>query len=294
MIQLTPRSPRNVETRRSVLEAPAPVEASPVRWLHWGDSTGRINQPWMPHPPQERREPTPKHAEFLRQADPVLARLIRRPARLSGRGRGWTSFLPSTPSRHSSSRLRASSSPSASTRAIISRLQEHFGGHMPSPAELLAADPKVLRESGFSARKGDTLRALAQRFVDGRLSEQSLLGHDGPRDRSRPDRRPRDRAVDGTRLPAGRPQPTRRVPLRRPGASAHDPARVRDSTTCRPTRSWSSSRIAGGRTGAWPSAICSRRNTEDRSKRRLGIAWVSQVSDRVCGRWSRKRAQRPA
>src|SRR5580700_5025547 len=45
---------------------------------------------------------------------------------------------------------------------------------MPSPAELLAADPKLLRESGFSARKGDTLRALAQRFVDGRLSEEAF------------------------------------------------------------------------------------------------------------------------
>src|SRR6202040_3488944 len=44
------------------------------------------------------------------------------------------------------------------------------------PAELLSADPKVLRESGFSARKGDTLRALAQRFVDGRLSEKLFPG----------------------------------------------------------------------------------------------------------------------
>jgi len=62
----------------------------------------------------------------------------------------------------------------ASTRAIISHLQEHFGGHMPSPDELLAADPKVLRESGFSTRKGETLRALAERFVDGRLSEKAF------------------------------------------------------------------------------------------------------------------------
>ena len=58
----------------------------------------------------------------------------------------------------------------ASTRAIISHLEDRFGGHMPSAAELLAADPKVLRESGFSVRKGQTLRALAERFVDGRLS----------------------------------------------------------------------------------------------------------------------------
>src|SRR5439155_19581932 len=41
-------------------------------------------------------------------------------------------------------------------------------------AELLAADPRVLRASGFSARKGETLRALAERFVDGRLSGELL------------------------------------------------------------------------------------------------------------------------
>src|SRR4029077_8411658 len=34
--------------------------------------------------------------------------------------------------------------------------------------------PQVLRESGFSARKGQTLRALAERVVDGRLSEKAL------------------------------------------------------------------------------------------------------------------------
>ena len=45
---------------------------------------------------------------------------------------------------------------------------------MPSPAELVAADPQVLRDSGFSARKGQTLRALAERFVDGRLSDKAL------------------------------------------------------------------------------------------------------------------------
>ena len=40
--------------------------------------------------------------------------------------------------------------------------------------ELLAADPQVLRASGLSARKGATLRALAERFVDGRLSGEAL------------------------------------------------------------------------------------------------------------------------
>jgi DNA-3-methyladenine glycosylase II len=56
----------------------------------------------------------------------------------------------------------------------VSRLQERFGGRMPSPAEVLAADPEVLRASGLSYRKGATLQALAERFVDGRLSDAGL------------------------------------------------------------------------------------------------------------------------
>ena len=62
----------------------------------------------------------------------------------------------------------------SSTRAIISHLEDRFGGHLPSPTELLAADPQVLRDSGFSVRKGATLRALAERFADGRLSDEAL------------------------------------------------------------------------------------------------------------------------
>jgi len=57
---------------------------------------------------------------------------------------------------------------------IVSRVQERFGGRMPSPRELLAADPMELRASGMSNRKAATLRALAERFLDGRLDEESL------------------------------------------------------------------------------------------------------------------------
>jgi DNA-3-methyladenine glycosylase II len=64
----------------------------------------------------------------------------------------------------------------AATRAILSRVVERFGGRLPSPAELLAADPGVLRNTGMSARKGATLRAIAERFVDGRLSDELLAG----------------------------------------------------------------------------------------------------------------------
>jgi DNA-3-methyladenine glycosylase II len=60
------------------------------------------------------------------------------------------------------------------TSAILSRLEAHFGGRLPSAAELLATDPQVLRESGLSLRKGATLRALAERFVDGRLRDEAF------------------------------------------------------------------------------------------------------------------------
>jgi 3-methyladenine DNA glycosylase/8-oxoguanine DNA glycosylase len=62
----------------------------------------------------------------------------------------------------------------AATRAILSRLVEKFGGRLPSPAEFLGADAQVLRSSGMSARKVATLRAIAERFADGRLSEEVL------------------------------------------------------------------------------------------------------------------------
>jgi DNA-3-methyladenine glycosylase II len=64
----------------------------------------------------------------------------------------------------------------AATRTIVSRIEAQFGGRLPAPAELLEADPQALRAAGLSARKGATIRALAERFVDGRLSEAALAG----------------------------------------------------------------------------------------------------------------------
>ena len=117
----------------------------------------------------------PDAREFLRNADPVLARLIE--ARPDFRPRAWMDELPPLDAFGTLIFQVAGQQLSVpSTRAIISHLKERFDGHMPSPAELLAAEPTVLRESGFSARKGDTLRALAQRFVDGRLNEKAFSG----------------------------------------------------------------------------------------------------------------------
>jgi DNA-3-methyladenine glycosylase II len=114
-----------------------------------------------------------KAREYLRKADPVLARLI--DARPAFRPRAWLDQLPPLDAFGTLIFQVAGQQLSvAATRTIVSRLQDRFGGHLPSPAELLAADPGVLRESGLSYRKGATIRALAERFADGRLSDDAL------------------------------------------------------------------------------------------------------------------------
>jgi DNA-3-methyladenine glycosylase II len=114
-----------------------------------------------------------KAKAFLREVDPVLARLI--DARPDFRPRAWMDDLPPLDAFGALIFQVAGQQLSVSaTRAIVSRIEQRFGGHLPSPAELLGADPKVLRESGLSTRKGETLRALAERFADGRLSDAAL------------------------------------------------------------------------------------------------------------------------
>ncbi len=111
--------------------------------------------------------------EFLRAADPVMAGLI--DARPDFRPRAWMDELPPLDAFGTLIFQVAGQQLSvAATRTIVSRLQERFGGHLPSPAELLASDPQVIRDAGLSWRKGATLRAIAERFVDGRLSDDAL------------------------------------------------------------------------------------------------------------------------
>lgn len=62
----------------------------------------------------------------------------------------------------------------AATRALLGRLMDRFGGQLPTPERLLAADPEEVRAAGLSHRKVQTLRELAERFVDGRLSVAEL------------------------------------------------------------------------------------------------------------------------
>jgi DNA-3-methyladenine glycosylase II len=115
----------------------------------------------------------PRGRAFLRNADPVLGRII--DAHPDFRPRAWLDELPPLDAFATLIFQVAGQQLSVrATRAIVSRIAEHFAGQLPTAAELLAADPHILRASGLSARKSETLRALAQRFVDGRLSEEAL------------------------------------------------------------------------------------------------------------------------
>jgi DNA-3-methyladenine glycosylase II len=117
----------------------------------------------------------PEAREFLRNADPVLAQLI--DARPDFRPRAWMDELPPLDAFATLIfQVVGQQLSVAATRTIVSRIEERFGGRLPTPAELLAADPQVLRSAGLSTRKGATLRALAERFVDGRLSDEGLAG----------------------------------------------------------------------------------------------------------------------
>jgi DNA-3-methyladenine glycosylase II len=112
---------------------------------------------------------------YLRNADPVLARLIDdRPA---FDPRAWLAQLP--PMDLYGALLfqvvgQQLSVPA--TRRILARIEALFGGHLPSPTELLGADPGRLREAGLSWRKVSTLRDLAERLSDGRLNTEVLSG----------------------------------------------------------------------------------------------------------------------
>lgn len=115
----------------------------------------------------------PKAREFLRRADPVLRKLI--DGRPDFHPRAWLDELPPLDAFGTLIFQVVGQQLSVrATRTIVSRLQDRFGGRMPSPQEVLAVDPHELRASGMSNRKAATLRELAQRFMDGRLDDKTL------------------------------------------------------------------------------------------------------------------------
>ncbi len=107
--------------------------------------------------------------EHLRAADPLMADLIERFGRpddvRAARGR--------RPGDAYGALVRAIVGQQLSTKAarsIFDRLVEHFGGHTPTPGQLLAADPEEMRAAaGLSRAKVSFLRDLAEHVEDGEL-----------------------------------------------------------------------------------------------------------------------------
>lgn len=122
-----------------------------------------------------RRSSLDAGREHLRRADPVIAALIDAAPDLEPRD--WLAGLPPMDAFGALLfQVVGQQISVAATRAILARITLLFGGRLPSAEQLLAVAPQKLRTAGLSARKVATLRELAERFADGRLSDQSLAG----------------------------------------------------------------------------------------------------------------------
>jgi DNA-3-methyladenine glycosylase II len=109
----------------------------------------------------------------LREADPVLARLIDEQPDFDPRA--WMTQLPAMDLYGALLfQVTGQQLSVAATRHTLARIEDLFGGRLPAPAELLAVDPGQLRGAGLSWRKISTLRDLAGRLTDGRLNQDAL------------------------------------------------------------------------------------------------------------------------
>jgi DNA-3-methyladenine glycosylase II len=110
---------------------------------------------------------------YLRSADPVLAGVI--DAHADFDPRGWLRELPAMDSFGTLIFMVTGQQLSVrSATRILGRIQDLFGGRLPTPAALLAADPGELHKTGLSQRKVATLRAVAGEFADGSVSDDEL------------------------------------------------------------------------------------------------------------------------
>jgi DNA-3-methyladenine glycosylase II len=108
----------------------------------------------------------------LREADPVMARLVddhatavRRDLKREPTGDAYGALLRSIVGQQLSTKAAAS---------IYARLIDIFGGHAPTPKQLLKADPEKIRSAGLSRPKVAYLRDLAQHVEDGALELDRL------------------------------------------------------------------------------------------------------------------------
>jgi DNA-3-methyladenine glycosylase II len=130
----------------------------------------------MPRPSAgSRRTPvkaTPKAVAALREADPVMAGLIERHSDVVRRD-----LKRERPGDPYGTLVRSIVGQQLSTKAaatIYGRVLERFGGHTPTPKQLLKADPDAMRAAGLSRAKVAYLRDLAQHVEDGALELELL------------------------------------------------------------------------------------------------------------------------
>ncbi|MBI2690939.1 MAG: DNA-3-methyladenine glycosylase 2 family protein [Solirubrobacterales bacterium] len=109
----------------------------------------------------------------LKRSDPVLAALIARTP---------DTHLDNThaerPDDHYGSLLRTITGQQLSVRAaakIYQRVLDYFGGEVPTPQQILDADPEALKVAGgLSRAKTNYLRSLAEHVINGELELHKL------------------------------------------------------------------------------------------------------------------------
>jgi len=111
--------------------------------------------------------------EHLAASDPVMARLIDHLGKLSiaTRRRGQ----PKEDAYGTLLRAIVGQQVSAKAAfAIYTRVRDLFGGRPPTPEEVLATDPDILRGAGLSGRKVEYIRDLARHVAEGELDLDRL------------------------------------------------------------------------------------------------------------------------
>jgi DNA-3-methyladenine glycosylase II len=120
----------------------------------------------LPASPKAVAEPDEAAVEALRRTDPVLRAVIDEVGSLAD-------FFVGRPTDHYGVLVRSIVGQQLSTRAaaaIYTRLLDRFGGHAPTPEEVLADNPDELRTAaGLSHAKVRYLRSLAEHILDGSL-----------------------------------------------------------------------------------------------------------------------------
>lgn len=110
-----------------------------------------------------------KAEEFLKRADPAMARLVESvgPCTMSGRRSGTSAFAALAGS------IVYQQLAGRAAQVIHGRVISAVGGRL-TPAAVLATPEPALRAAGLSASKAGTMRSLAEAFLDGTVPARSI------------------------------------------------------------------------------------------------------------------------